>query len=138
MMCFGPVPSRRLGRSLGINNIPHKICTYSCVYCHVGRTLKCRLEPSAFYEPEVIAREVVGKIDAVTEMTWRRINRPHTGLKMEGILEGILEFRKDYSGTLVTETMLIRGLLDQDLIVDTEYEGQTFFIRKFPKSKVHT
>lgn len=316
-IAFGPVPSRRLGRSLGINNIPHKICTYSCVYCQVGRTLKFRLEPSVFYEPEVIAREVgekiakaqelseaidyltfvpdgeptldlnIGrtidllkplgikiavitngtliqredvraalmnadwvsfKIDAVSEKNWRRINRPHASLKLESILEGMLEFRKGYSGTLVTETMLIsdlndesgnldsiaaflgrlkpatayisiptrppaeswvlrpteeavagahqilgrevarveyligyegnafaftgnpeedllsitavhpmredavreflqraradwsvvRGLLEQDLIVDTEYEGKTFFIRKFPKRKVHT
>lgn len=35
MITFGPIPSRRLGRSLGINNIPPKICTYSCVYCQV-------------------------------------------------------------------------------------------------------
>jgi wyosine [tRNA(Phe)-imidazoG37] synthetase (radical SAM superfamily) len=33
---FGPVPSRRFGCSLGINNVPPKACTYSCVYCHVG------------------------------------------------------------------------------------------------------
>ncbi|RLG67558.1 radical SAM protein, partial [archaeon] len=36
---FGPVPSRRLGSSLGVNNIPSKYCTYSCVYCQVGRTV---------------------------------------------------------------------------------------------------
>jgi hypothetical protein len=36
---FGPVPSRRLGKSIGINNIPPKICTYSCVYCQLGRSL---------------------------------------------------------------------------------------------------
>ena len=65
MIAFGPVPSRRLGRSLGINNIPYKICTYSCVYCQVGRTLKFRLEPSAFYEPEVIAREVGEKMEVL-------------------------------------------------------------------------
>jgi wyosine [tRNA(Phe)-imidazoG37] synthetase (radical SAM superfamily) len=35
MIAFGPVPSRRLGQSLGINNIPPKICTYSCIYCQV-------------------------------------------------------------------------------------------------------
>ncbi|MGB9794304.1 MAG: radical SAM protein, partial [Caldisericum exile] len=39
-IAFGPVPSRRLGRSLGVNNIPPKICTYSCVYCQLGRNLK--------------------------------------------------------------------------------------------------
>jgi len=37
---FGPVPSRRLGRSLGINNLPPKVCTYSCVYCQLGRTAR--------------------------------------------------------------------------------------------------
>jgi len=38
-LTFGPVPSRRLGQSLGINNIPPKICSYACVYCQLGRTL---------------------------------------------------------------------------------------------------
>ncbi len=37
-IAFGPVPSRRLGRSLGINNIPPKHCSYACVYCQVGPT----------------------------------------------------------------------------------------------------
>lgn len=35
---YGPVPSRRLGRSLGIDVVPYKVCTYDCIYCHVGRT----------------------------------------------------------------------------------------------------
>src|SRR3989338_4582504 len=35
---FGPVQSRRLGRSLGIDLIPHKTCTYDCLYCQVGHT----------------------------------------------------------------------------------------------------
>ena len=52
MIAFGPVPSRRLGRSLGINNIPPKICTYACVYCQLGRTIKMQVERQAFYEPE--------------------------------------------------------------------------------------
>ena len=58
MITFGPVPSRRLGRSLGINNIPPKVCTYSCVYCQLGRTMKIETEPRAFYDPEKI-HEVV-------------------------------------------------------------------------------
>ena len=35
---FGPVPSRRLGRSLGVDLIPYKTCSYDCIYCQVGRT----------------------------------------------------------------------------------------------------
>jgi len=38
MIAYGPVPSRRLGQSMGINNIPPKFCTYNCVYCQLGRT----------------------------------------------------------------------------------------------------
>jgi wyosine [tRNA(Phe)-imidazoG37] synthetase (radical SAM superfamily) len=58
MIAFGPVPSRRLGRSLGINNIPPKICTYSCIYCQVGKTGKIQIERRPFYEPAEIAKRV--------------------------------------------------------------------------------
>lgn len=57
-MTFGPVPSRRLGRSLGINNIPHKHCSYSCVYCQVGLTDKLRIKRQVYYQPQEIYREV--------------------------------------------------------------------------------
>jgi wyosine [tRNA(Phe)-imidazoG37] synthetase (radical SAM superfamily) len=62
MIAFGPVPSRRLGQSLGINNIPPKVCTYSCVYCQLGRTTKMRVERQAFYKPKEIARAVRDKV----------------------------------------------------------------------------
>jgi wyosine [tRNA(Phe)-imidazoG37] synthetase (radical SAM superfamily) len=52
------------------------------------------------------------KIDSTIEKTWRRINRPQRTLKPEAIWRGSLEFADDYSGTLVTETMLVRGLND--------------------------
>jgi wyosine [tRNA(Phe)-imidazoG37] synthetase (radical SAM superfamily) len=182
-IAFGPVPSRRLGQSLGINNIPPKVCTYSCVYCQVGRTLHFQVEPSQFYEPEAVAEAVAEKvarareskeavdyltfvpdgeptldanigrtidllkplgvkiavitnatlidlqevreallkadwvsfkIDSATEMTWRRINRPHSTLRLGRMQEGMIEFAKGYAGTLVTETMLVQGLNDED------------------------
>ncbi|CAD5243710.1 radical SAM protein [Thermococcus camini] len=63
MIAFGPVPSRRLGRSLGINNIPDKVCSYACLYCQIGRTLKMEVERRAFYEPELIFEEVSKKVE---------------------------------------------------------------------------
>ena len=63
MIAFGPVPSRRLGRSLGINNIPPKVCTYSCVYCQVGRTDSLQLERCSFYEPEHIFKRVEAQVE---------------------------------------------------------------------------
>jgi len=62
MITFGPVPSRRLGRSLGINNIPPKICTYSCIYCQLGKTSKMKIEPQVFYSSSQIFKEVEEKV----------------------------------------------------------------------------
>jgi wyosine [tRNA(Phe)-imidazoG37] synthetase (radical SAM superfamily) len=68
MIAFGPVPSRRLGRSLGINNIPPKVCTYSCVYCQLGRTIKMQVDRRAFYQPEEILKDVDGKVESAREV----------------------------------------------------------------------
>jgi wyosine [tRNA(Phe)-imidazoG37] synthetase (radical SAM superfamily) len=63
LIVFGPVPSRRLGQSLGINNIPPKICTYSCVYCQLGRTKNMMGEREEFYDPNEVAHQVIKKIE---------------------------------------------------------------------------
>ena len=65
MLVYGPVPSRRLGRSLGLNNIPYKYCSYSCIYCQVGRTTKMQVEPAVFYRPEALLRETEARIEKV-------------------------------------------------------------------------
>ncbi|MBN2103207.1 radical SAM protein [bacterium] len=183
MLTFGPVPSRRLGRSVGINNIPPKFCTYSCVYCQLGRTIKMEAERRVFYPSEDIQKSVgeriasaekrgesidyltfvpdgeptmdtqlgkaierirfagkkiavitnsslIGnemvredlkkadwvsvKIDSVQEDIWHRINRPHRSLNLNSVLNGILSFSKEFSGRLVTETMLVRDLNDSE------------------------
>jgi len=62
MIAFGPVPSRRLGRSLGVNNIPPKVCSYACVYCQLGRAIKMQTGRQVFYQPEEIFREVEDKV----------------------------------------------------------------------------
>jgi wyosine [tRNA(Phe)-imidazoG37] synthetase (radical SAM superfamily) len=166
---------------MGINSIPAKVCSYSCVYCQVGRTTQLEVDRRFFYAPEEISRDVkrrvakakraaervdyltfvpdgeptldanlgkaiaglkplnipIGvitnssliwredvraeletadwvslKIDTVTEAIWRRINRPHPALRLASILDGMLKFAKTYSGTLVTETLLVEGLND--------------------------
>ncbi len=61
-IAFGPVPSRRLGQSIGINNIPPKICTYSCIYCQLGRTHNMQVERKELYKPEEIIDSVKNKI----------------------------------------------------------------------------
>ncbi len=60
---FGPVPSRRLGKSIGINNIPHKVCSYSCAYCQVGKADKMQVERREFYLPDVISSQLEHKLN---------------------------------------------------------------------------
>ncbi len=185
-LVFGPVPSRRLGRSLGVNNVPMKTCSYSCVYCQLGATEKPDTERRTFYAPGAVASAVQGrvealkkrgaaidyvsfvpdgeptldagigqeidllrplgipiavvtnasllwkpevrddvvkadwvslKIDAVREDAWRRHNRPHPLLSLSDVLDGVRRFAAAFHGTLVTETMLVRGSNDAEDVV---------------------
>lgn len=48
---FGPVQSRRLGHSIGVNNVKHKICSYDCIYCQGGKTTCCSTERDCCFSP---------------------------------------------------------------------------------------
>ncbi|MFO7968161.1 MAG: radical SAM protein [Archaeoglobaceae archaeon] len=67
MIAFGPVPSRRLGRSLGINNIPPKLCTYSCIYCQLGRTGDTLVERTEMCPPKELVSSIKQKVSEVME-----------------------------------------------------------------------
>jgi len=181
MKAFGPIPSRRLGQSLGINNIPPKYCTYSCVYCQVGKTINLSKDRQTFYSTDELVYEVSNavaeakkrkttidylsfvpdgeptldsnlgrhikglkplgikiavitngslinltdvrkdlegadlvslKIDAVTKKPWLMIDRPLHSLDLKAILNGMLEFGAQFKGTIITETMLLKGKND--------------------------
>ena len=58
MYTYGPVPSRRLGKSLGVSPIPPKTCSYSCVYCQLGRTRRLSIERESFFPKEEIFSEI--------------------------------------------------------------------------------
>ncbi len=66
-LAFGPVPSRRLGYSLGVNNIPPKHCSYSCLYCQVGQTTALHINREEYYQPKDLADQVKKKVDAARE-----------------------------------------------------------------------
>src|SRR5574344_1872361 len=130
MITFGPVISRRLGKSLGINNIPsRKLCSYSCIYCQVGVTKYYTIHREIFFTPEVIYKEVENqlsslsdaqvreelcntdivsvKVDAPSETVWKKLNRPAKGLIFSKYLTGLQAFKDVYTGKLITETMLV-------------------------------
>ena len=181
---FGPVPSRRLGQSLGIDPLPAKTCNWNCVYCQLGRTTHMvqGRERAEYFPREDILEEVravltkhqPGEIDWVTfvgsgeptlysELGWlirqvkacgeipvavitngsllylsdvradlmaadavlpsldagdedlyRQINRALPELSFERLLNGLVAFRKSFSGALWVEVMLIKGLNDTE------------------------
>jgi wyosine [tRNA(Phe)-imidazoG37] synthetase (radical SAM superfamily) len=69
---FGPVPSRRLGRSLGVDLIPRKTCPYDCVYCEVGPTTRQTLKRREYYTQDIIRelqdylRSPIAELDFIT------------------------------------------------------------------------
>jgi len=60
---FGPVPSRRLGQSLGVDTIPLKTCNWNCVYCQLGRTKPLSNLRKEYFPPGEIAAEVQEALD---------------------------------------------------------------------------
>ncbi|MGD9963157.1 MAG: radical SAM protein [Thermoplasmata archaeon] len=61
-LAFGPVPSRRLGISVGVNVVPRKVCSYNCVYCQLGRTTKLTLDRAAYTPTGEIVSAVLEKL----------------------------------------------------------------------------
>jgi wyosine [tRNA(Phe)-imidazoG37] synthetase (radical SAM superfamily) len=60
---FGPVPSRRLGFSLGVDIIPRKYCSFDCIYCQVGKTTQKEVERRSFSDPDLIVKEVLKRTE---------------------------------------------------------------------------
>jgi len=66
MYTYGPVPSRRLGQSLGVSLIPPKTCSFTCVYCQLGRTTRMQVKRESFFPREDIFSEIVERMAIIT------------------------------------------------------------------------
>lgn len=182
---FGPVPSRRLGLSLGIDPIPYKTCTFDCIYCECGATtnltkfreeyvpvdaiiheldafLESRpdldyitfsgsgeptlnigigkiiehlknsyseykvavLTNSSLFSDKEVRKEllqadlIMPSLDAVSKGTFEKINRPVSGIEIDNIIEGLIDFRKEFSGTIWLEVFIVPGINDTKEEID--------------------
>ena len=177
---FGPVPSRRLGRSLGIDLIPFKTCSYNCVYCQLGQTTHQTVEREEYVPSEEVLKELeqklkenveidfltfsgsgeptlhsgIGRIiselkkitslpiavltngsllsekevrkdllkadvilptlSSVNPESFQQIHRPHPGLQLEKIIQGMIELRKEFKGEIWLEVFLVQGINDTE------------------------
>ncbi len=180
---FGPVPSRRLGLSLGIDLVPYKTCSYDCIYCQLGRTtdkickraeyapvkrileeLRQKLasppfpdyitlsgsgEPtlhsgigelisgiksltripvailtnsSLLWDRDVCAScaradLVVPSLDAGDEDSFLRVNKPHSEITFQKMVDGLVSFSKTFSNHLWLEVFLIDGITTEKKIL---------------------
>ncbi len=137
---FGPVPSRRLGRSLGIDTIPLKTCNWNCVYCQLGRTVPLTDERREFFPREEILAEVKHALathprDEIDWVTFVGSGEPtlHSGLgwlihqvktltdiPVAVITNGALLYRPDVYG----------GLLSADAVLPTLDAGNAELYRR--------
>jgi wyosine [tRNA(Phe)-imidazoG37] synthetase (radical SAM superfamily) len=67
---FGPVPSRRLGRSLGIDLVPFKVCSFDCIYCQLGRTTTKTMERKEYIPLEEIIADLDCRLAANCEFDY--------------------------------------------------------------------
>jgi len=61
-LVYGPVPSRRLGRSLGVDLVPYKVCTYDCVYCQLGPTRGTTVERKPYVDESTLLDQIEAKL----------------------------------------------------------------------------
>jgi wyosine [tRNA(Phe)-imidazoG37] synthetase (radical SAM superfamily) len=65
---FGPVPSRRLGISLGVDIIPYKTCSLDCLYCECGRTTRLTCERQSFFPPRLVLEELQAALPGIPHL----------------------------------------------------------------------
>ncbi|MEM2208012.1 MAG: radical SAM protein [Sulfolobales archaeon] len=107
---FGPVRSRRLGISLGVNNVPYKTCSYSCIYCQLGRTTDLTIERRPFFEVRHVVNEVRTFIDRFTNevdyVTFVPDGEPLLDMRIGEIIGGIKEVTSKPVAVITNSSLL--------------------------------
>lgn len=122
---FGPVPSRRLGISLGVDIIPYKTCTLDCVYCECGKTTDLRVKRKRFVDPAAVLEEIreVASGDRLIEyITFSGSGEPTLNKDIGFIIRGIKKITDTPVAVLTNGTLLpikeVRNdLLEADLVL---------------------
>ena len=123
---YGPVPSRRLGRSLGIDLVPHKICTYNCIYCQIGETTDKTLVRKEYAPVREILEEVRSFLkeepSALDHLSLSGSGEPTLHSKIRLVIEGMKTITSVpvaviTNGSLLFEEEVRRDLLHADVVL---------------------
>jgi wyosine [tRNA(Phe)-imidazoG37] synthetase (radical SAM superfamily) len=115
---FGPVPSRRLGYSLGVDLVPEKTCSFSCIYCQVGKTAETTVERAEFYPTKKIIAELTETLPkkGVHFITFSGSGEPtlHSGLGK--IIKAIKKLCDTPVCVITNSSLIWRKDVQQDLM----------------------
>jgi len=122
---FGPVPSRRLGRSLGVDLVPLKTCSYDCIYCQLGRTTKRTIERREYVPLDEVLEEIELRLAEGPEPNYITLSgsgEPTLYSRLEPLITGIKD-RTDRpvavltNGSLLGDPEVRTALLAADLVI---------------------
>ena len=143
---FGPVPSRRLGLSLGVDLVPHKTCTYDCLYCQVGKTTHKTIETDDFIPVQDVMGELRQRLESISPDVITLAGSGEPTLHSE--IEQVIDFIKGITdtkiavltnGSLFWKEQVRKKVLGADIILptlSTVSEG-TFRIIHRPHGKLN-
>ena len=125
---FGPVPSRRLGLSLGVDLMPHKTCSLDCVYCECGRTTHLTIQPREYTPVDQIRRELDSFLSTRPQIDFLTFSGSGEPTLHSGIDEIIQYMKTDYpeysvailtNGTLFHLPAVRKRVLQADVIISS-------------------
>lgn len=123
---FGPVPSRRLGMSLGVDLVPKKVCSLDCVYCEVGKTTKLTLDRKEYIKYENVKEELIHYFNNNPDpdyITFSGSGEPTLNLHIGETLQFIKGYKPDIpvavltNGTLLYDKNVREAILQADVVL---------------------
>ena len=116
---FGPVPSRRLGFSLGVDTIPFKTCSLNCIYCQLGRTINKTIQRKEYIAADDILREieeVLREGKRIDYITFSGSGEPTLNSEIRRMISRVKELTSIPLAILTNGTLLYRPRIREDLM----------------------
>lgn len=128
---FGPVPSRRLGRSLGVDLVPFKTCSYDCIYCQLGRTTNKTVQRKEWAPIDIIIDQLTAKLSSKPDyITLSGSGEPTLFSRLEELISRIKDIT-DIPVAVLTNGSLLwlpevrKALKSADLVVPSLDAGSS-------------
>ena len=142
---YGPVPSRRLGKSLGIDPIPSKTCNYQCIYCQLGKTTNFTTIRQNYYPKKDIINEmkrgILGNEDKFDYITFVGSGEPTLYKDLGDLIVTAKSYSKKpvcviTNGGSLCDKEVQKALLYADVVLPSLDAGDEKLFKKFYAHKI--